>query len=58
MVRYTKIILKSLIDAIKAGIGAIKGTVALIIAGGAVAVILVIIICLAVVVGGVLMGNV
>lgn len=57
IVRYTKTILKSIINAIKAGIGAIKGTVALIIAGGAVAVIVIVIVCLAAIVGGKLTGN-
>ena len=57
MVRYTKIILKSIIDAIKAGKGAIKGTAALVVAGGAAGVIVIVIICLAAIVGGKLMGN-
>ena len=56
-VRYTKTILKSITAAIKAGIGAIKGTIALIIAGGAVAVIVIVIVCLAAFVGGKLTGN-
>ena len=56
-VRYTKTILKSIINAIKAGIGVFKGTVALIVAGGAVAVIVIVIVCLAAIVGGKLTGN-
>ena len=56
-VRYTKTILKSITAAIKAGIGAIKETVALIIAGGAVAVIVIVIVCLAAIVGGKLTGS-
>ena len=56
-VRYTKILLKSIINAIKAGIGVFKGTVALVIAGGAVAVIVIVIVCLAAIVGGKLTGN-
>ena len=50
-------ILKSITAAIKAGIGAIKGTVALVIAGGAIAVIVIVIICIAAIVGGKLTGN-
>lgn len=49
-VRYTKMLFKSIAKAFKAGIGAIKGTIALIIAGGAVAVIVIVIVCLAAVV--------
>ena len=56
-VRYTKIILKSIINTIKAGIGVFKGTVALVIAGGAVAVIVIVIICIAAIVGGKLTGS-
>ena len=56
-VRYTKTILKSITAAIKVGIGAIKGTIALIISGGAVAVIVIVIVCLAAIVGGKLTGN-
>ena len=56
-VRYTKMLLKSITRAIKAGIGAIKGTVALVVAGGAVAVIVIVIVCLAAIVGGKLTGN-
>jgi hypothetical protein len=56
-VRYTKMLLKSIAKAFKAGIGAIKGTIALIIAGGAVAVIVIVIVCVAAIVGGKLTGN-
>ena len=56
-VRYTKILLKSIVKVFKEGIGAIKGTVSLIVAGGAVAVIVIVIVCLAAIVGGKLTGN-
>ena len=56
-VRYTKTILRSITAAINAGMGAIKGTVALVVAGGAVAVIMIVIVCLAAIVGGKLTGN-
>jgi hypothetical protein len=56
-VRYTKTILRSITATIKAGIVAIKGTVALVIAGGAIAVIVIVIICMAAIVGGKLTGN-
>ena len=50
-------LLKSIVKVLKKGIGAIKGTVALIVAGGAVAVIVIVIVCLAAIVGGKLTGN-
>ena len=56
-VRYTKMFLNSIAKAFKTGVGAIKGTVALIVAGGAVAVIVIVIVCLAAVVGGELTGT-
>ena len=56
-VRYTKILLKSIVKVFKEGIGAIKGTVSLIVAGGAVAVIVIVIVCLATIVGSKLTGN-